>query len=162
MLRRLKKDVLNLKEPQIIPVKVDLTPEQQTIYDEVVDDMKLTSPDGTEQDIENALTKFLRLKQICGSTYGFTGKDHSNKLDRAVEICVELLESGEKVVVMTQFRDVQECFARRLDTAAPQFDIWELNGDIKQEERQPIVRQWGAAPKPGSLVCMFAGRRYWA
>lgn len=155
MLRRLKKDVLNLKEPQIIPVKIDLTPEQQKIYDEIVDDLKITNPDGSEQDIENALVKFLRLKQVCGTTYAFNGKDHSNKLERAVEICVELIENGHKPVVMTQFRDVQERFVARLKDALPNSPVWQLHGDIKQEQRQPIVHTWGDQEQIGTLVCML-------
>lgn len=155
MLRRLKKDVLNLKEPQIIQIKVDLLPGQQKLYDEVVDDMKLTVADGTAQDIENALTKFLRLKQICGTTFGFTGTDESNKLDRAVEIAVELLENGNSIVVMTQFRDVLECFANRLDAASPTTDIFELHGDVKKELRQGIVKQAAASKAPTALVCML-------
>lgn len=155
MLRRLKKNVLNLKEPHVLQVKVDLTVEQQKLYDEVIDDMKMTASDGTVQDIENALTKFLRLKQICGTTLSFTGKDCSNKLERAVEIVVEWLQNGEPVVVMTQFRDVQEAFIQRLDSALPANDIWELNGDVPQETRQPIVNQWGKSQTPGTLVCML-------
>lgn len=155
MTRRLKKDVLNLKEPHILQVKVDLTDQQRKLYDEIWDDMKLTSPTGEVQDIENALTKFLRLKQICGTTLAFTGEDHSNKLERAVEIVEEWLRNGEKVVVMTQFRDVQEAFAQRLDKAMPTHDIWELNGDVPQNQRQPIVNDWSKAKLPGTLVCMI-------
>lgn len=156
MLRRLKKDVLNLKEPQVIPVRVDLTPEQQKLYDEVINEMRLTNADtGTADDIENALTKFLRLKQICGTTFPFTGQDHSNKLDRAVEIAVELLRSGEKTVVFTQFRDVLEMFARRLDAVAPEYNIWELHGGIKKEMRQPFVNDWSADPNAAVLLCML-------
>lgn len=155
MLRRLKKDVLNLKEPQIIQVKVTLTPDQQKLYDQVVDDMRLVNPDGGEDDIENALTKFLRLKQICGTTFSFTGQDHSNKLDRAIEIAVELLRSGEKVVVFTQFRDVLEMFARRLDAEAPEYNQWELHGDIKKQMRQPFVNDWSRDPKAATLLCML-------
>lgn len=155
MVRRLKKDVLNLKEPHILQVKVDLTPQQQKLYDEIWDDMKLTAPNGQVSDIDNALVKFLRLKQICGSTLAFTGEDHSNKLERAVEIVEEWLKSGEPVVVMTQFRDVQEAFIQRLDKTMPTHDIWELNGDVAQEQRQPIVNEWGSSVVPGALVCMI-------
>lgn len=155
MLRRLKKDVLNLKAPQIIPVRVDLSAEQKKLYEQVIEELRLEQPDGSEDSIENALTKFLRLKQICGTTFPFTGQDHSNKLDRAVEIAVELLQSGHKPVVMTQFRDVLECFIKRLDEAAPEYDIWELHGGIKKEMRQPFVNDWGRNPKPATLACML-------
>lgn len=154
MLRRLKKDVLDLPEVQIIERRVDLSPEQRKLYDEVVEELRLPRLDKAEpDDIENALTKFLRLKQICGTTYPFTGQDISSKLDLAIEDDLELLENGEKIVVFTQFRDVQECYMKRL----AKFDvpIWSLNGDVKHADRQPTVKEWGMSKHPGVIVCML-------
>jgi SNF2 family DNA or RNA helicase len=156
MIRRLKKDVLDLPEVQIIERKVDLRPEQRKLYDEVYNEMRLERVDKDEaDDIENALTKFLRLKQICGTTFPFTGEDISSKLDLAVDDAIEMLSQGNKIVVFTQFRDVLERFCVRLDTKAPQYGIWELHGGIKQEERQPAVKDWAASTEPGALVCML-------
>lgn len=156
-LRRLKKDVLNLKEPQIIQVKVDLHPDQRTLYDQVVNDMQLTMPsEPTPKDIENALTKFLRLKQICGTTATIEGyADHSHKLDRAVEIIAEQLENGERVVVFTQFRGVLSAIENRLADAVPNAPIYVLHGDVPKERRQAVVSEWGATTTPGVIVCML-------
>lgn len=156
MLRRMKDDVLDRTKPTPVERRVDLTDEQRKLYDEVVNEMRLPRADQADpDDIENALTKFLRLKQICGTTKPFTGEDHSGKLDVAVNDAIELLESGRKIVVFTQFRDVQEAFSTRLDAAAPQYDIWELHGGVKMENRQPIVNEWSAAKSPGAIVCML-------
>lgn len=156
MLRRMKKDVLDLPDIQIIERRVDLTKEQRLLYDEVVNEMRLPRPDDAEpDDIENALTKFLRLKQICGTTQPFLGLDISSKLDLAIEDTVQLLEEGYKVVAFTQFRDVQECYVSRLDKVAPQYDIWELHGDIKMSTRIPVVHEWSEDTKPGVIVCML-------
>jgi SNF2 family DNA or RNA helicase len=154
MLRRLKKDVLDLPEVQIIERRIDLTKEQRKLYDEVINELRLPRVDQAEpDDIENALTKFLRLKQICGTTYSFSGVDHSSKLDQAVADDIELLENGEKIVVFTQFRDVQECYTRRLAaTGAP---IWTLNGSVPQVDRQPTVKEWSLSKEPGVIVCML-------
>jgi SNF2 family DNA or RNA helicase len=154
MVRRMKKDVLDLPEVQIIQRRVDLLPEQRKIYDSVIEEMTIQIADMEEaSEIENALTKFLRLKQICGTTLPFTGEDKSSKLDLAVEDALEILENGNKLVVFSQFRDVQEAFCRRLDKLAPQYDIWEINGDVPTHERQPTVRKWGEHPGPAALVC---------
>jgi SNF2 family DNA or RNA helicase len=156
MLRRMKKDVLDLPDVQIIQRRVDLAPEQQKIYDKVIDEMILEiSGQEDDSEIENALTKFLRLKQICGTTLPFTGEDISSKLDLAVEDAVEILQNGNKLVVFTQFRDVKEAFCRRLDEMAPEFDIWELDGDVPTHERQPTVRKWAAHGSPAAIVCML-------
>lgn len=152
-LRRLKQDVLDLPEVQFIERRVDLTPEQRRLYEEVVNEMRLPRADEAEpDDIENALTKFLRLKQICGTTYPFTGKDVSSKLDLAIEDTMELIENGHRIVVFTQFRDVLECYSKRASTLG--IPVWELHGNIKHEDRQPTVKEWGIS-SPGILACML-------
>lgn len=156
MIRRLKSEVLDLPPVQVIPRKVDLSPQQQKLYDQLKDELKVEMvgfEDPTE--VENALTKFLRLKQICGTTLPFTGEDHSSKLDLVTEDVAEVLANGHKAVVFTQFRDVQEAFCRRLDKEFPEFDIWELHGGVPTEQRQPIVRDWSNAPGAGVIVCML-------
>jgi SNF2 family DNA or RNA helicase len=156
MLRRLKRDVLNLKEPQIIQRRVDLAPQARPIYDEVINEMRLPRVDQAEpDDIENALTKFLRLKEICGTTYKFTGEDHSAKLDLAIEDSLELLENGNKLVIMTQFLDVQARYIERLRQEKGDWEIWQLNGSVPKQDRQPIVREWSNAKRPGVIVCMI-------
>lgn len=160
MVRRMKKDVLDLPDVQIIQRKVDLAPEQRKIYDGLVEHMfvEMEGSD-TPQQIENALTKFLRLKQICGTTMDFIGKDISTKLDLAIDDALEVLDTpkGEpprKLVVFTQFRTVQEMFAVRLDKANSDIDIWEMNGDTPSHDRQPMVHQWSKNDKPSALVCI--------
>jgi len=167
MIRRLKSEVLDLPDVQIVQRKVDLSPEQKKLYDEAKDNLKITMHgDDNETEIENALTKFLRLKQICGTTLPFTGEDISTKLDLAIEDAIAVMKEGHKIVVFTQFRPVLEAFCQRLEAHGKKhkdedFDIWELHGDIKSETRQPIVHQWSnnvnekGQPKAGAIVCML-------
>lgn len=156
MLRRLKKDVLSMDEPTIIERRVDLTDEQRRLYDEVINEMRLPrGPDADPDDIENALTKFLRLKQICGTTLPFTGEDHSGKLDLVIPDGLEVLKNGGHLVMFTQFRDVQEAAARRLDKVAPEYDIWELHGGVPPADRSSVVKEWAASPKPAVIICML-------
>lgn len=153
MLRRLKKDVLDLPDVQIIERRVDLTPEQEKLYNQVVEEMRLTVvSEDDPQDIENALTKFLRLKQICGSTFSFSGVDISSKLDLAIEDELEILGNGHKTVVFTQFRDVQACYVSRM---ASKYSVYQLHGDVKQEYRQEVVNAWANDPNPAVLCCMI-------
>lgn len=154
MLRRLKKDVLDLPEVQIIERRVDLEPEQRKLYDEVINEMRLPRVgEATPDDIENALTKFLRLKQICGTTLPFTGEDISAKLDLAVDDDTEIILNGERVVVFTQFRDVLEAYAQRMEKRG--IPVWQLHGGIPKETRSDVVKQWGMATTPGVIVCML-------
>lgn len=155
MLRRLKKDVLDLPEVQIIERRVDLYPEQRALYDEVVNDLRVSMIDaeGGKADVENPLTKFLRLKEICGTTLKFTGEDISSKLDLAIADDLEILENGNKTVVFTQFRDMQLSYVRRM--AKSHVPMWILNGDVPKPDRQPTVKEWGLSKEPGVLVCMI-------
>lgn len=163
MIRRLKKDVLDLPDVQIIVKRIDLSDEQRKLYDKVESELQIPIVGQADpSDIENALTKLLRLKQICGTTLAFTGTDDSAKLDAAVEDAMEIVSNGHKLVVFTQFRDVQEAFIQRLDKVMPECPIWELNGSIPQHERQPVVRQWSDSvdankgiPVGGVIVCML-------
>ena len=154
MLRRLKKDVLDLPEVQIIERRVDLYPEQQNLYDQVINDMKIEGIDGMDAvDIENALVKFLRLKQICGTTFSFTNTDISSKLDLAIGDDAEILENDHRVVQYTQFRDVQSCYVERATKLG--FPVFVLNGDVKKTDRIPIIRQWEQTNEPGVLIGML-------
>jgi SNF2 family DNA or RNA helicase len=156
MLRRLKKDVLDLPEVQIIERRVDLSTEQRKLYDEVANEMRLPRVgNATPDDIENALTKFLRLKQICGTTFEFTGEDHSSKLDLAIEDDLELLARGEKIVQFTQFRGVQTCYGRRIEKAAPGVPVFFLNGDVKMDQRQGVIKSWRDVKGPAVIVPML-------
>ena len=154
MIRRLKKDVLDLPEVQYIVKKLELSDAQKKLYDTAERDLEIEMVGLNDpSEIENALTKLLRLKQICGTTLPFTGIDDSAKLDQAIEDALEITK-GHRLVVFTQFRAVQEAFASRLDTIAPSIDIWELNGDVPQHERQMNVNQWSQSLN-GVLVCML-------
>lgn len=160
MLRRLKKDVLNLKEPHIIPRRVDLSPEQRKHYDDLLENLKLDIPgDPNPLEVENGMVKLLRLKQICGTTATLLGPDHDHswKLDLVVEDGVEIAEGGNKIIVFTQFRDVQAAYIRRI-ASHPRLSsvpVFQLHGDVAQGDRQGVVKAWSSVTGPAILVCMI-------
>lgn len=154
MVRRLKKDVLDLPEVQVIQRRVDLSNEQQKLYDEVIEDLRITIPrDPDPMEIENALTKFLRLKQICATTLPFTDEDHSNKLDLVVQDIMALREEGYRVVVFTQFRAVIMALERRLNKEG--VSPFVLHGDVAQQHRQPLIAEWSVNTVQAPILCMM-------
>ena len=160
MLRRLKTEMVKLPDKNFIPVHVPLSPLQQSLYKEAETELRLEVPDRPEpMELENALTKILRLKQITGTpaTLGF--EDKSYKLDRCVEIAHELIESGEKVVIFTQFRGVLEAIHQRLARPTvpghPVIPTSVLSGDVPGDKRVPIVHEWRDSAKPGVLLSML-------
>lgn len=163
MIRRLKKDVLDLPEVQVISKKVGLTALQRKLYDQVKDDELMDIGDGNGSVIiDNPLTKFLRLKQICGTTATVlaSGEDKSEKLDQVVADVTEVSEEGHKTVVFTQFRGVQGAFkaridamnASRLSSGQTPIPIFLMHGDVPKADRQAMVKRWAAVDGP-SIMC---------
>ena len=156
MLRRLKKDVLNLNEPYIVQRMVDLSPLQQKMYDEILNELQLTLPEEpTPMEIQNGMTKFLRLKQICGTTATLIDKDESLKLDLVIEDGAQIIEQGEKIIVFTQFREVLASYTARAQKAYPGVPVWELHGDVPINSRQDVVKAWSSVEGPAIIACMI-------
>lgn len=156
MIRRLKEDVLDLPTKQYIPIYVELHPAQRKIYDEINTTLALTIPDDPEpMEIENALTKMLKLKQVActPATLGF--EDDSYKLDRAVEMIEEWTggDHPERAVVFTQFRGVMNAMKLRLDAAG--VPLWQLHGDVPQERRIAMINEWKSDSQAGVLMVML-------
>lgn len=142
----------------IIQEKLDMHPEQRKIYDMAANELELPNPDDLENPfkIQNSLVKLLRLKEICGTPATLGYSDNSSKLDRAVELAEQFIGKGKSVVVFTQFRQVQACYAERL--RKKNIPYYLLHGDIKPDERQPVVARWTqetAAHRPAILICMW-------
>lgn len=159
MLRRLKKDVLDLPEVQVIPRIVELHPEQRKLYRQVVDDLYLEVPavPKSKPEIDNGLKKFLRLKQICGTTATILGpdSDHSYKLDLATSDDAELLDNGEKIVVFTQFRPVLEAYVNRMSKLRPDIPVFALHGGVSKSARVPLIKKWEKIEGASVLICML-------
>ena len=152
MLRRLSKDVLDLKDPVPIVRYVTLTKQQQELYDSAKNDLVLVDIEtGEEKDIDNALVKFLRLKQICGTTLAFTGEDHSAKFDRAIQDSLQIYSQGDKAIVFSQFMDTINGYQKRLEEEG--IPTWVITGRVKAADRQGIVREWASDPRPGVIIC---------
>lgn len=158
MIRRLKKNVLSMDEPTYIRHMVGLSPEQRKLYDQIEDELFLTDPNtGEPMDVENALTKFLRLKQICNTPYsidpGFP--DSSLKLDRVTEVAQELADKNDKFILFSQFRGTIEAQVNRLHRAKTG-PVFQLHGDIPKTMRQPTVAEWSRVKGGATIICQTA------
>lgn len=153
MLRRLKKDVLDLPDIQIIERLVHLHPEQQKLYDLVTEDDMLPVLDAPDEEIEYAIAKFVRQKQICGTTLQFNGHDVSAKLDLGVSDDLEILKSGKKVIMFTQFRETLDCYVERMELCG--IRVYQLHGGVPKEKRLQVVKNWTAHNGPTVIACMY-------
>lgn len=150
-LRRMKNLVLNLKEPQIISRFADMTPKQEKLYKQVIDEGILPWHNGDDEEISNAMARFLRLRQVANTTVPFLEKEESGKLDLVVSDAIEIMSQGDKTVMFTQFNDTFDATVARLQKAgAP---VYVLNSAVKAEDRAGLVQAWSNHAGPAVIVC---------
>lgn len=105
MLRRLKKDRLDLPDKIYTTDYVEMGTAQQRIYDEIRDEVK-SSIDRIKMS-SNPLAMLIRMRQATGYT-GILSSTvlESAKLDRMEELVEELVENGEKCLIFSNWTDV--------------------------------------------------------
>lgn len=135
MLRRLKKDVLDLPEKTYINEYVELTTKQAQIYKEVTADI-MANIDQIKMD-SNPLAQLIRLRQATGYTgiLSSTVKE-SAKLDRMEELVDEAIDNGKKVVIFSNWSMITDEAYNRL---ANKYHGIVITGDTKDELRQDYV-----------------------
>ena len=136
MLRRLKKDVLDLPEKTHITEYVEMTPKQEQIYKEVTADIR-ANIDQIKM-AQNPLAELIRMRQATGYTgiLSSTIKE-SAKLDRMEELVEEAVDNGKKVVIFSNWTQITDIAYDRL--LAKGFVGQMITGDTKDESRQLIV-----------------------
>jgi hypothetical protein len=150
ILRRLKTDrtiVPDLPEKMEMNELCTLTKEQVTLYQAVVDDMlrRIKEADGIARK-GLVLTAMLRLKQVCNHPAQFLGDGsalpgRSGKLERAGEILEEVLDSGERALVFTQFSEMGSLLVDYL-SAHLGCRISYLYGGVPRGQRDAMVTEF--------------------
>lgn len=137
MLRRLKKDVLDLPEKTHINEYVEMTPKQEIIYKEVtaqiranIDQIKMAN---------NPLSELIRMRQATGYTgiLSSTIKE-SAKLDRMEELVEEAVSNGKKVVIFSNWAQMTDVIYRRLNHYHPAI----ITGQTDDTMRQVMVNDF--------------------
>jgi SNF2 family DNA or RNA helicase len=136
MLRRLKKNVLDLPEKTYIDEYVDMTAKQSVIYKEIKAEIKSNidmisvSP--------NPLAEMIRLRQATGYTGILSSQvQESAKLDRMMEIVADAISNGNKVVIFSNWSQIVDITYDRLYDK--QYGIMRITGDTADSQRQGIV-----------------------
>lgn len=135
MLRRLKKNVLDLPEKTYIDDYVDMTAKQALIYKEIKADIKANidmisvSP--------NPLAEMIRLRQATGYTGILSSTvQESAKLDRMMEIIADARENGQQVVVFSNWSQITDEVCRRIHG---NYTYVTITGETKDADRQKNV-----------------------
>ncbi len=151
ILRRLKTDKRIIAD---LPDKIEqtmfcnLTPEQASLYEAVVKELS-EEIDGVEgiQRKGMMLATLLKLKQICNHPAQFLQdgsaftRERSHKLTRLSEMLEEAIESGESLLVFTQFTEIGAALERYL-THTLHYTSYYLHGGTSAPRRERMVAEF--------------------
>lgn len=134
MLRRLKKDALDLPEKIHSIEYVEMNKDQTTVYNEVKAEVKdnidkiMVSP--------NPLAQLIRLRQATAHTGILSNTiQESAKLDRLEEIVEELVENNEKCIIFSNWTDMTAPTYARLKKYNPAVITGETKNRAGEQER---------------------------
>jgi len=166
ILRRLKTDrtiIADLPEKLEMKVFCNLTREQATLYQAVVEDLmrELERAEGMKRK-GIVLASLTRLKQVCNHPAHFLGDGselpgRSGKLARVEELFEEALAEGERALVFTQFAEMGALLQRHLEDRLRR-EVLFLHGGTARRAREEMVARFQAADGPGVfLLSLKAG-----
>lgn len=137
MLRRVKEDVLDLPDKVFKEEYLEMSEEQQKIYDEVynnllsqIDEIVLSS---------NPLAKMIRLRQATAHCSLLSSKVNASiKMDRLYELVEDAVANNQKVIVFSNWAEVCKKAQERLFSFNPELVI----GAVKEDERMEIMARF--------------------
>lgn len=142
MLRRLKKDVLDLPEKVYINELVEMSDKQQSLYAEAMGEVR----DNIDKIMtsNNPLAQMIRLRQATGYTGILsTSVKESAKFDRMEEIVDDAVENGEKVVIFSNWTQITDPAYKRL---SKKYKGAIITGDTKDADRIGMVDKFQNDP----------------
>jgi len=165
MLRRLKTDrsvIADLPEKMEMNVYCPLTREQASLYAAVLKDLedRLDTVDGIRRK-GLILATLTRLKQVCNHPAhllkdGSAIADRSGKLARLAEMLDEVISSGERALVFTQFVEMGEILQRHLAGTLGD-EVPFLHGGVPKKRRDAMVERFQEGGSGVFIVSLKAG-----
>jgi SNF2 family DNA or RNA helicase len=153
LLRRLKTDktiIADLPDKLEMKVFCTLTKEQASLYAAVVEDSfkSLRKADEGIQRKGVILAALSKLKQVCNHPAQFLGDnspipDRSGKLARLTEMLEEVLETGDRALVFTQFQEMGALLKRHLEETFGR-EVLFLHGAVTKKHRDRMVERFQA------------------
>ena len=138
MLRRLKKDVLDLPEKTRVTEYVDMTPKQAVIYREVHNE--LSANIDKIKASNNPLAEMIRLRQATGYTGILSSTiQESAKLDRMEELVEESIANNKQVVIFSNWTQMTDAIYERLHQ---KYTLSVITGQTPDDLRQHNVKEF--------------------
>ena len=167
ILRRLKTDkriIDDLPEKSEIDILATLSKKQKILYEDYMEQFKtaleMVEPQSRRGLVLGAITKF---KQICNHPDQFMGMDtfaetDSGKFEQLRVICENIRDSGERVLVFTQYREMTRPLEEFLEGV---FGIrgFVLHGQTSLKDRNDMVRRFNDCDEyiPFMVLSLKAG-----
>ena len=150
ILRRLKTDraiIADLPEKLEMKVFCSLTREQASLYAAVLKDMEesLEAAEGIQRRGQ-ILATLAKLKQVCNHPAQFLGdnsslSDRSGKLARLTEMLEEVISTGDRALVFSQFAEMGHLLQRHVQETFGQ-EVLFLYGGIRKAQRDRMVERF--------------------
>jgi superfamily II DNA or RNA helicase len=160
ILRRVKTDktiITDLPEKLEMEVLCNLTAEQASLYQAVVEDMmaRIAGSDGIERR-GLVLATMTKLKQVCNHPAQFLRDStrlagRSGKLARLEEILDEVLAGGEKALLFTQYAEFGGMLRAHLSARFAR-EVAYLHGGVPKADRDDLVARFQAPGGPALFV----------
>ncbi|HEY6057534.1 MAG TPA: DEAD/DEAH box helicase [Candidatus Limnocylindrales bacterium] len=166
ILRRLKTDrsiVPDLPDKLEFGVTCNLTREQATLYQAVVDELlpDLEQAEDEQEYRGKVLRAIVRLKQVCNHPALFLAdgsslRGRSGKLERLEEILDQIVATGERALVFTQFTEWAE---RLVPYLRERFgvEVLYLHGGLARRNRDALVERFEGGSVPIFVLSLKAG-----
>ena len=164
ILRRLKTDkkvIEDLPEKLEMTVFCTLTREQASLYAAVVNETmpELEQAEGIQRK-GIVLAALSRLKQVCNHPAQFLGDNsaiegRSGKLTRLSEMLEEVIESGERALVFSQFAEMGGLIQRHIEALFGR-EVLFLHGGVPKAKRDQMVARFQQADPQGPAVFVLS------
>ena len=161
ILRRMKTDrsiISDLPDKTEMKSFCTLSKRQAQLYQRAVEQMRKELDEASEGIARSGLvlTYLMRFKQICNHPAQFLGdgdfdEQLSGKFQRLGEICEELAERQQRVLVFTQFREMTDPIAAYLATVFKRPGLV-LHGTTAIKQRKTMVEQFQRDDGPPFFV----------
>jgi SNF2 family DNA or RNA helicase len=164
ILRRLKTDksvIADLPDKLEMTVYCTLTREQASLYASVVAEAMpgLESSEGIARK-GLVLATLSKLKQVCNHPAQFLGDNstidgRSGKLTRLAEMLEEVIESGERALIFSQFAEMGDIIRRHLEALFGR-EVLFLHGSVPKVKRDQMVARFQQAESQGPAAFVLS------
>jgi SNF2 family DNA or RNA helicase len=121
----------DLPEKQIMRVPVELTREQRRLYNKIRDEFIMILDSGEHKKITDVLPHIMRLKQACFSPELYGGSKHSAKIEELHAAVEQLVASGEKAIIGSEWSKATKILYREFEKYNPAY----VDGSVTGKNR---------------------------